>query len=211
MEICKTRREQRRRWLILLLATAAICFYIAAYFQPIWGFYLFAPQYPQGLTLGIYMDHLVGDTTEIDILNHYIGMAKLDSAAAFERSIAGYGLAAIGGLTLLMAIFSGTPQARFFAIPAIIFPPVLVGIMYFWMYKFGHDLSASAPVRMDPFTPKLLGEGIIGNFRTYGMPGPGFYLILGSALCVVAAVLVVRSVHGLRSGIFPGQTINADG
>ncbi|UCG24503.1 MAG: hypothetical protein JSW55_00420, partial [Chloroflexota bacterium] len=39
---------------------------------------------------------------------------------------------------------------------------------------------------IDPFIPTLLGEGLIGQFRTIATLGPGFYLaLLGSILILV--------------------------
>lgn len=180
-------RDTRQRGIALLLATAAIGLYAIAYFQPVWGFYLYAPQYPQGLTLAIYIDRVAGDTMEIDILNHYIGMAKLGDAAEVERAIAVYVLIAIGFSTLLIAWLRGKRAALFSALPAITFPFAFLSIMFVWMYKFGHELNPGAPVDMAPFTPKLLGVGIIGNFQTQGMPGPGFYIYLVAAVVTAVA------------------------
>jgi hypothetical protein len=180
MNTIESNENQRRRWIVFLLVTAAVALYGMAYFQPIWGFYLYAPQYPHGLTLAIYVDRVAGDTMEIDILNHYIGMAKLGAAAEFERAIAVYVLIGIALCSLLVASFPRKRGAVFSALPAITFPFVFALIMFVWMYKFGHELDPAAPVRMSPFTPKLLGKGIIGNFQTHGMPGPGFYLFLAA-------------------------------
>jgi hypothetical protein len=183
-------KDQLRKWMALLLAMTAMSLYAAAYFNPVWGFYLYAPQYPHGLSLAIYIDRLAGDTMEIDILNHYIGMAKLADAAQWERSIAVHALIAIGSSTLFIASLPKRRHALFAALPAMVFPLVFTLVMFMWMYKFGHELNPSAPVRMEPFTPQLLGQGIIGNFKTYGMPGLGFYLFLAaSGLAALAARL----------------------
>ena len=47
---------------------------IAAFFLPLWDIFLDAPQYPEGLQMQIWLDHLSGDTKTINGLNHYIGM-----------------------------------------------------------------------------------------------------------------------------------------
>lgn len=178
----------RRRWMILGLAMAAVALYIAAFFQPMWGFYLYAPQYPFGLTLSVHMSKVTGDVTEINILNHYIGMAKLDEAAKLERQLAGYGVAGIALAVLLMVFVPGRRYTKVFAFPAFVFPLAFLAMFYYWMWKFGHSLSPDAPVDVAPFTPTLLGKGQIGNFRTVGLPGPGFYMILGSAVLAALAV-----------------------
>ncbi len=188
------KKETLYKWLGLLTASLAVVMFFAAWFQPMWGWYLSAPQYPFGLVLSVYMNHVAGDISEINILNHYIGMAKLDEAAKFERAMAGYGLAAIALVSLLMVFLPGRRIARFFALPAFSFPFVFVGAMYFWMYKFGHELNPDAPVTVAGFTPTLAGPGQIGNFSTIGMPGPGFYLILGASVCVILTYFLRKQV-----------------
>ena len=181
------KKEQWRRWLVLVFAAAAIALFVGAWFQPMWGWYLSAPQYPSGLVLAVYLNHVSGDITEINILNHYIGMAHLDEAAQFERAMAAYGVAAIAIVTMLMVFVPGKRFARYFAWPAFAFPAVFVAAMYWWMYKFGHELSEAAPVTVEPFTPTLIGHGQIGNFSTIGLPGVGFYMILAASACVIVA------------------------
>ena len=59
---------------------------LVSIFFPYWHMELNAPQYPNGLYLTAYVNHLTGDVREIDGLNHYIGMRPLGEAAAFERA-----------------------------------------------------------------------------------------------------------------------------
>ncbi len=208
-----------RRYLVLTFAALAVVFYAIAYFQPMWGWYLSAPQYPQGLVMSVYLDRLTGDITEINILNHYIGMAHLDEAAKLERSLAIYGVCGIGLMSMLLVFFPGRRYAKYFTVPALLFPVVFLGMMYYWMYRFGHELSPDAPVTVPPFTPTLVGQGQIGNFHTLGLPGAGFYLILGSALAVAAAFLLRSRVcagcaHAVQCGavcphLFIGKTADA--
>lgn len=114
-------------------------------------------------------------------------MARLDQAAELERALAVYGVCGIGLITMLFVFLPGRKYARLFTIPALIFPVAFVVIQLYWMYRFGHELSPDAPVDVVPFTPTLLGIGKIGNFKTLGMPGAGFYLIVGSAISVALA------------------------
>ena len=186
--------DLRKRWLILGLAMSAVVLYAAAFFQPMWGYYLYAPQYPYGLTLSVYLNHVGGDVSEINILNHYIGMSHLEEAAKLERQFAAYGLMGISLALLLMVFVPGKKNAPWLAIPAFGFPVIFLVMSYYWMWKFGHSLNPAAPVHVPPFTPPLLGAGQIGNFRRPGLPGPGFYMILGSAFLAAAALLVRRKV-----------------
>ncbi len=184
--------DDRRSWAALGLAVLACAFYAAALFVPMWGWYLTAPQYPDGLWMAIYMNKIAGDVTEINILNHYIGMGKLEDAAQLERSLAIYGVVGIGLVTLVGACLPRKPLSNLLFLPALVFPVVFLAFVYYWMYTFGHDLNPEAPVTVAPFTPTLLGPGDVGNFHTHGLPGAGFYLILGAAVAAVCAFLLRR-------------------
>jgi hypothetical protein len=193
------------RIIVLACAVGAALSYFAAFSLPMWGFYLSAPQYPNGLELSIYLNRIGGDVAEINTLNHYIGMARLDEAAKFERAMAGYGLGGIGLMAILLVFLPGKRYARYFAIPAMIFPLAFIAVTFGWMYSFGHRLSTHAPISIPPFTPTLMGLGMIGNFHTEGLPGAGFYLILLSSALVAIAFWLRREVcakcpHAHRCG-----------
>ena len=76
-------RSHRARYLtpmvIFMLARVLL---LASTFLPYWHMELDAPQYPKGLFLTAYVNHLSGDVKEIDGLNHYIGMRPLGEAGA---------------------------------------------------------------------------------------------------------------------------------
>jgi hypothetical protein len=190
----ESRAAKTKRWAVLALALSAVALYFVAFSQPMWGFYLYSPQYPAGLRLSIHLNGVLGDTAEINTLNHYIGMARLDEAATVERALSGYGVGAIGLLTMLLVAFPGRRFAKYFAWPAFLFPVAFVGMTYFWMYHFGHSLRPDAPIHVKAFTPVLLGSGQIGNFSTVGLPGAGFYMILLASIAVGAALYLRRSV-----------------
>lgn len=186
-----------RNWAAMTFSLAAAALYSIAYFEPMWGFYLFSPQYPHGLILSIYLNRVGGDVTEVNILNHYIGMAKLDQAAALERALSVYGIGAIAIAAAAFGLVRGR-YARLLSLPAFMFPLIFVVLMYFWMHRFGHQLSLDAPVHVPPFTPTLIGSGKIGNFSTIGLPGPGFYLSLVSVVCIALAEYAKRWDHPKR-------------
>ena len=171
----------KTRWIVVILA---ILSYGVLYHLPMWSFQLQAPQYPQGLTLEVYMTGAQGDVTEIDIINHYIGMQKLESAAQNERALAPYVLAILSIFSAVIAIKPQHKLSKLLYLPLLGFPVAFVSIFYIWLYRFGHDLNPTAPVKLTPFTPTILGTGIIGQFKTFALPGMGFYLACFSALIV---------------------------
>src|SRR5262245_1567507 len=79
-----------------------------AFAAPLWRISLRAPQYPQGLYMEIYAHKLDGgngghDIAEINTLNHYIGMHKIDRAELSELDWMPFALAALALLTLRCA------------------------------------------------------------------------------------------------------------
>ena len=181
--------DRRRRIVVGVLAVLAVALLLLSIRFPYWKVTLRAPQYPQGLHLQVYLNHVEGDTFEIDLLNHYIGMEKIENAARFERSVALYALAIISVLTLLF-LFSSRKAMSLLALPALLFPLAFVADLFYWLYRFGHNLDPRAPIEFPPFTPHILGEGKIGQFSTVGSFGLGFYLALGATVLILAALVV---------------------
>jgi hypothetical protein len=161
----------------MLALMAARVLLLVSIFLPYWHMELVAPQYPDGLFLTAYVNHLDGDVKEIDGLNHYIGMRPLDQAAMLERSLA---IWAVIAMCLLVegAGFVHSRWAVLLAVPAITFPIAFLVDLHFWMATFGQNLDPSAPLSssVKPFTPTILGEGGIGQFRTYATAGLGLWL-----------------------------------
>src|SRR5262245_55713184 len=76
----RTAADQARRWAVVWLAVAGVVAFAASYAMPWWNFHLVAPQYPQGLDVQIALTGVTGAVSEIDILNHYVGMQSLSAA-----------------------------------------------------------------------------------------------------------------------------------
>ena len=178
----------------LLLAARVLL--LVSLFLPYWHMELHAPQYPDNLHLTAHINSLSGDVAEIDGLNHYIGMRPLEEAAQFERSIGVYAM--IGMVVLLeLAAFIHTKWAALLVIPAILFPAVFLGDLYFWMSNFGQNLDPAAPLSnsIDPFVPPILGEGVVGQFKTVASAGLGLYLASAASLVQIVALYFHRRAY----------------
>lgn len=177
-----------RRAAVVALATCGVAAFAASYFFAWWQFQLFAPQYPKGLELVIHLTGVQGDVAEINLINHYIGMGHLEDAATFERDFAAW---LVGGLALAVVaamLFAGKKLTTLGAWLAVGLPLGFVLDTQYWMYRFGHDLDPRAAIDIPPFTPVLLGQGKVGQFRTIATPELGFYLaLLGVVLVGIAA------------------------
>lgn len=179
----------------LCLAGAAIILIISI-FLPYWSLVLHAPQYPKGLVVNAYVNRLEGDVREIDGLNHYIGMRPLDEAAQFERSISMFAIAALA-LLVLAAVFIHSPWAAILSLPAILLPPVFLVDLYFWLSHFGQNLDPSAALSnsIEPFTPTILGEGVIGQFRTVAYADFGLLLAIAASLLTLVGLYLQRRAY----------------
>lgn len=190
----RRRPDQAMRWTILGLSVVAVMLWALAYLRPWWQFYLFAPQYPNGLVLDISLTGLGGDAREVNMLNHYIGMKGLDEAAAVERRLAIYGVGLVAVLSVAFTLFAGKRWNWLILIPALGFPLGFVGDSAAWLHHFGHTLDPHAPLRIAAFTPQLFGWGAIGQFKTYAMPLTGFWLAVAALTAMVVAVYMRRRV-----------------
>lgn len=196
----------RARWAVVALALAAAGAFAASFFLPWWGFWLYAPQYPGGLRLIISLTGMGGDVKEIDTLNHYIGMAHLADAAPTERQLAGYGVAAVAVMGVVISLVAGRKLTRLLAIPAFAFPLGFLADSFYWLYSFGHHLDPKAPIRLGAFTPQMFGNGVIGQFETYAEPSAGFWVATAGVACMMAAAVLRARVcddcgHAARCGL----------
>ncbi len=186
------RRAGRYRAPGLLLGAARVLLLVSI-FLPYWKMTLEAPQYPDGLRVQAYVNRLAGDVREIDGLNHYIGMRPLGEAAALERSVS---VALIIVLVMLMeaAAHVHTRWATLLVLPAVVFPVFFLADLYFWLHRFGRNLDPHAALSstIEPFTPPLLGSGVIGQFRTVAEPGPGLIMAVAAALLLVTGLVFHR-------------------
>jgi len=173
------------------LAAAALALSLSL---PYWHMTLLAPQYPGGLRVWISLTKLTGDVQEVNGLNHYIGMMKLEDAAPFERAIAPYGVLALA----LVALLAGLLRRRWTALLAIlvvIFPLVFVADLQYWLWYFGHHLDPHAALSsaIRPFTPPVFGTGRVGQFVVETRFDSGLYLaVLAAASALVGIIARLR-------------------
>lgn len=194
----QTLDEHERRQFHLpnvLLGIAAVLL-LASMFLPYWKMTLKAPQYPGGLSVEVYVNRLTGDVSEIDGLNHYIGMRPLGEAAQLERAVS---MVAVGALVLLVlaAIFVHSPWALLLALPAILWPFIFIADMYFWMRHFGLNLDPTAPLSssIEPFVPPILGTGMVGQFETIASFQIGLWMAFLAFALILAGLYYQRKAY----------------
>ena len=178
-----------------LLMLAALVLVISI-FLPYWRMTMFAPQYPKGLRVEVYVNHLNGDVAEIDALNHYLGMPPLDEGGRLERSVSILALV-VFGMLLVAGVFVHNQWAAWLALPVVAYPFVFLADLWFILYTYGHSIDPQSALggAIDPFTPPLLGEGTIGQFRTVAEFGPGLYLAVAALGVVLIGLWFHRAAY----------------
>jgi hypothetical protein len=170
----------------MLLLAAVLVF--GSIFLPYWKIHIIAPQYPKGLNVYVHVTGAAGDVSEVDGLNHYIGMRPLGEAAPFERKISVPGLSLVA-LALALAAFVGRPRwfSWLLIVPVVAVLFVFPADLYYWLREFGLNLDPKAPLSamVKPFVPPLFGPGKIAQFGVESWPCWGYFA------CVVASVLAV--------------------
>ena len=174
-----------------LLMLAALLL-MTSMFTPYWSMTMTAPQYPKGLKVDVYVNRLEGDMREIDELNHYLGMPKLDEGGKFERSISVFAMIVLG-LLLVAGVFIHNQWAGILAIPALGFPIAFLADLALILYQYGHSIDPDSALggAIDPFTPPLFGVGKVGQFGTVANAEIGLVL----AFVAVGVVLLGLWFH----------------
>lgn len=186
--------ELQNRWGRYALPTVTLSVarvaLLCSLFFPYWHMKLDAPQYPKGLYLNAYVNRLEGHVREINSLNHYIGMRPLEQAATLEKAMSVW---AIIAMVLLVegATYIHSKWAALCVLPALLFPAGFLIDLHWWMSHFGQNLDPRAPLSssVKPFTPPILGTGVIGQFKTIAWMGWGLWLAWAAAGLSLLALL----------------------
>lgn len=187
--------RMRYLWTPLCMWSAAVLI-IASIFFPYWTLVLHAPQYPKGLVVNAYISRLEGDVQEIDGLNHYIGMRPLGEAAQLEKTFSIFALIALA-LLVTAAIFIHSPWAALLSLPAVMLPAVFLGDLFFWLNHFGQNLDPHAALSnsVKPFTPTILGRGVIGQFSTDAYADIGLLMATAASILILVGLYLQRRAY----------------
>jgi copper chaperone NosL len=173
------------RVLILISATLML----GTYFLPLWHILLDAPQYPEGLELKIWLNGLSGNISQINGLNHYIGMKFIVADDFKEFKILPY----VFGLLTLIGFTAAIAKSRkllwVWFIGLCLFAVVGFTDFYIWEYNYGHNLNPHAAIKIEGMTyqPPLFGYKQLLNFTAGSLPDTGGVLVgLGGVLAAAA-------------------------
>ena len=168
----------------------AVSLYAWSYVLPVWESHIVAPQYPNGLSVRVYLDRVEGDTMEVNILNHYVGMCHVEDMATLERSLSLFMLIFVGSAALFALTLDRLGWRTLLALPLVLFPVGMICDLLGWLYYSGHALDPTSALSMTvkPFMPKLVGYQKVANFHVWSSLGWGTWLQ------VAASALVARSL-----------------
>ncbi len=173
---------------LMVMVAAAIM--IVVYFVPFWQIAMWAPQYPEGLTMKIWINNITGDVEIINGLNHYIGMKHIKVEMFPEFKIMPFlvgGIIAFGLLTALTG-----KKFMLWAFFIILILTGLAGIydFYQWGYDYGHNLDPTAPIKVPgmSYQPPVIGTKELLNFVAYSGPDIGGWIMVASGLLTGAAI-----------------------
>ncbi len=165
----------------LILAFASLLL-VGMYFLPMWSISLDAPQYPEGLGMKIYINTVVGreenDLTNINGLNHYIGMKRIEPDSIPELRYMPPIIGIMIALGLLAAAFGRRWMALAWSGLFLVLGIVGMTDFYLWEYDYGHNLNQHAAIIIPgmSYQPPLIGSKQLLNFTAYSYPDIAGYI-----------------------------------
>ncbi|WP_065814188.1 hypothetical protein [Hymenobacter sp. DG25B] len=175
---------------LLVLASLLL---LATFWVPVWRIDLFAPQYPEGLQMNIWLTHLSGNIDSINGLNHYIGMRIIEEKMFPEFRILPYVVGALVAWGLLAAAVARRWLVGTWLTGLLVFLAAAMVDFYRWGYDYGHNLDPHAAIKLEGMTyqPPLIGYKQLLNFEAYSLPDVGAWFI--GAAAGLAALVIWRS------------------
>lgn len=164
----------------IIVAIASLSL-ISTFFLPVWFIFLIAPQYPEGLTMHIWLNQLTGQVEIINGLNHYIGMKHIKAEMFPEFSYLVYVVGFFILFGLIVAI-SGKRRLLFsYLILTVLGGAAAMIDFYKWGYDYGHNLDPKAAIQIPGLTyqPPLFGHKTLLNFDAYSYPDVGGWIVIG--------------------------------
>ena len=169
---------------------------------PLWHIDLEAPQYPEGIGLEIWINKITGqkpnDLQNINGLNHYIGMKKIEPDDIPELKIMPYIIAFL----ILFGLISAIVGKRFLVYTWIGLFIILGSIglydFYMWEYDYGHNLNPHAAIKIPGmvYQPPLIGSKMLLNFNAISMPDISFYILVVVVVMAAFALYIDKRKKG---------------
>jgi copper chaperone NosL len=174
----------------ILLALSALLM-VSAYYVPLWQILMWAPQYPEGLEMKIWINTISGDVKIISALNHYIGMKHIEVEMFPEFGYMIYIVGALIGVGLLTALINRRFMVVTYAILIIASGIAALVDFYLWGYDYGHNLDPTAPIVVPgmSYQPPLIGTKQLLNFTAFSGPDIGGWIFMVTGVLVIGVLI----------------------
>lgn len=178
----------------ILTALGALAL-IGLFLFPMWSIHLEAPQYPGDNALGIliHINKIDGvnpnDLDNINGLNHYIGMKRIEPDAIPELQYMQYVVIGLIIIGVAVAAIGKRPLILVWLLLLAVAGTLGMYDFYMWEYDYGHNLDPHAAIKIPgmSYQPPLFGSQQLLNFTAHSYPATGFYFILiGGAMAALA-------------------------
>lgn len=146
----------------------------------------------------IWINKIVGqkpnDLENINVLNHYIGMKKIEPESITELKIMPF-------IMIFMSLFglvSGITGKNFLAYLWIALFVLLAAVglfdFYLWEYDYGHNLDPNAALKVpgQTYQPPLIGAKKLLNFKAVSLPDVGSYTLIAAVGLTIFALVLDR-------------------
>jgi copper chaperone NosL len=170
--------------IIVALASMALA---VTYFLPFWFIFLIAPQYPEGLTMKIWLNKLTGQVEIINGLNHYIGMKHIKAEMFPEFNYLVYVVGAFILSGLIVALSGKRNWLLAFLILLALGGVAAMYDFWSWGYDYGHNLDPKAAIQVPGlyYQPPLIGHKTLLNFDAYSYPDTGGWVVIIAVLVLI--------------------------
>ena len=167
----------------IIIAVASLAL-VATFFLPVWFIFLIAPQYPEGLTMQIWLTKITGQVDIINGLNHYIGMKHIKAEMFPEFNYLIYIVAFYILLGLIVAITGKRKILFAYLVLTVLGGAAAMYDFYKWGYDYGHNLDPKAAIQVPGlyYQPPLVGHKTLLNFDAYSYPDIGGWIVISVAV-----------------------------
>jgi len=197
---------------ILFLLGSLLMMLVFAF--PLWQITLFAPQYPDGITMFIWVNQISGNEEgvlqNINILNHYIGMAPIDPDSIPELQYFPYIIYSMVAAGIVLFFVNSPKGFLIWSLVLIVLGALGVYDFYLWEYNYGHNLAPDAPIKIPGmvYQPPLFGRKMLLNFEAFSYPHWGsLFLGLAILLGLISFWIARKSQQRMKNNAMPALSM----
>lgn len=163
---------------------------VSAYFVPLWQILMWAPQYPEGLEMDIWINTITGDVKVISALNHYIGMKHIEVEMFPEFGYMIYIVGFLIGFGLLTALINRRFMLWMFSLLLVATAVAALVDFWLWGYDYGHNLDPTAAINIPgmSYQPPLIGTKQLLNFTAFSGPDIGGWIFIIAGVLIIGAL-----------------------